>query len=372
MRRALLAFVVILFAGVLIACEPTPTGFTRVECVTGANNGSLIQNALNDPATTKVHLTGICTLDWRVRTGDTRYRVGFQIPNNHTVMLSGGVVLRPNQQDIIDPRPTLPNGDPNPNYNKSSTLFGDMISNLDPQAEGIQLLAGPVDGGIVDGQAASQPGNGFDGIHIFNCQNCLIEGIVGRNIRGLDTAGGATESGVMVYQNCRGDCVMRDVEATSSSPEHRMWTSSGIGANGGTGVDIIDSRATQIEGRGIAVWKTHDLYIENGFVHQVDAHSYGFEYSNSVQIHGAWASASKRGGLVIHDTSGLVADGLVLNPQSGSPVNVYTITLRNETGDPLPCAYNSLAGDAWVGNLGDYEEHDDALCQVNDDNLAWH
>jgi hypothetical protein len=358
MRRIFVVIALVL--GVLAACEPTPAGYQRVECVQGANNGPAIQAALDNTANSQVHLAGVCTLAWRVRTGDARYRVGFQIPNNHTVLISGAVVLLPGQPACLDPNDGLPSGS-----------YCDIISNAPGPVTGIVLRGSTNVGGIVDGLSGDQPGNGFDGIHIFNCTNCLIEDLTARNIRGLDTAGGRTETGAIVYQNCQGNCVMRRVHATSSSTHHRDWTSSGLGANSSTGVDIIDSKATEIRGRGIAVWNAHDLYIEDGFVHNVDAHSYGFEYSNTVTIDGAWGSGSNRGALVIHDTSGVVATGLILNPQRAAK----TITLRNEVENPLPCGYNSLSGEAWAGTAGPiagrYETHGDDGCQVVD-NLVWH
>lgn len=322
--RPLLAALVVGAATLVVAApaasQTLPTrDFT---CNAAWDNGPWITNML---LTTNVRTHGFCFVDWgpydRNPTGV--FRAGVEVTNNRTLDLSDGMILLRGGQ-----APT------------TTTQTHDLVTNRDRDARGIRIV-----GGFVDGQASYQSGNGFDGIALSNCQDCVVDGVTVQNIRGLDTGGGGTESFALTFDSCQSNCVAQYSKVTATGTQGAD-TSSGFAANSSTGVTFVHDNASKVDGRGFAIWNSSDIEIRESISDGTLAHAIGLEDTHGVVMSNTWGANSRvQGGLQLKNVTGLRASGMVLAGNA-----TYALGLNGTFQGA--CWDDVISGTAYAGSQG--------------------
>lgn len=311
-------------------------------CIGTRDNGPWITNLL---LFNHVRTHGDCTVDFGPldRNPSGANRAAIEVTSQRTLDLTDSTVtLRPGQVGFDD------------------TRRADIIRERLPLPAGITIK-----GGVVDGLAADQTGNGFDGISLEGCAFCAIDGVTIQNIRGLDTAGGPTESFAGTFLDCRGACVVKNSTVTATEARHAAATSSSFAVNGGKGVTIANITTEKVAGRGFGCWRTQNLIIRDSLSNQTVQHGIGLEECRGVTITNTWSVNGGNGGLQIRDTSGVRASGMVLSGNAR-----YALGLREIT--PGTCVDNVVSGDAWAGSEGYIRTFNDAMCEVDVSGLVLH
>jgi hypothetical protein len=278
--------------------------WTDLRCVDGGDNAAAIERAL-DGGNVRIH--GFCGVDWSPLERDRRYWKGVAVPDDRNLQIAADAVLylRPGQAVI----PADPDGSP-------STEYADIIVNRAPRANRVAITGT----GVIDGMAGDQRGgNGYDGIQLHHATDSTVWGPTIRNIRGVDSAGGPTESFALQFLDSVARNSVVDVKVSTSGAAHRAVSSSGIATNLGTDVTIIGSHVSGLQGRCFTSWWTNGVTRRNNVGDNCDAAAFGNEYGRGGRDEGNWYANSGHGIDLLAETA-FRATGMVIAGNRGHAV----------------------------------------------------
>lgn len=337
--KRLIGLVALIFGFLAPSASAADVPTTTLDCGTVAQDQTVITNLLE---TSNVVVNGWCLVDWVAPQDNlgAQRKVGIEVPDFRTLTINGAVILNGNQRTV-------------------GTKLADIIANRN-QSNPVGILINGT--GVVDGLAnthgPADDGTGFDGIQLRNCAFCTVEGVTVKNIRGVNASGDSESLGI-TFDNCRGACIVRNAYVTANE-DQQNFTSSGIGINHGGGVTLTNSRASNVGGRGFALWRTTQITVEGGSSVDNTDHGYGLEDSTNVTVRNVWSVNNGQGGIQIRDTSGSRISSVVLRYN-----DQHALGLRS-TG-AYPCVDNVVSGEAWAGDLtGVYvRTYNDFGCQAD-------